>query len=216
MNIDLVLTSLPLLAKGLYVTLYMAFFSTLLATILGAVVALAQVFSSKYVRYGIETLLYIIRGIPLLVLLFTMYYSLQYAGVSIEANIGGIVVIGIYFAAFMAETFRGALLSVPRSQWEAGMALGMRTWELLYQVLAPQTLKIVGPPYVNIVVMVIKGTSLVAVIGVSDLTYTGRQIVERTLAPFEIFGVVAVCYISLCYLLSSLGRHLERKLKYAS
>lgn len=207
---------MPLLLKGLYVTLYMALFSTLLATVLGAAVAFVQIFGGKYLRYALEALLYIVRGIPLLVLLFTMYYALQYAGFSIEPNVGGIIVIGIYFAAFMAEVFRGAVLSIPRSQWEAGMALGMQTRELLSQVLVPQTLKIVGAPYINIVVMVVKGTSLVAVIGVSDLTYVGRSIVERTLAPFEIFGVVAFFYISVCYLLSSLGRYLEKKVKYAS
>lgn len=216
MNIELILVSMPLLLKGLYVTVYMSFFSTLFATILGGAIALLQIFGGKYVRYVIETFLYLIRGVPLLVLLFTMYYSLQYAGVSIEPNLGGIVVIGVYFAAFMAEIFRGSLLAIPRSQWEAGLALGMRTRQLLLQVLLPQTLKMVGAPYINIVVMVVKGTSLVAVIGVADLTYAGRQIVERTLAPFEIFGVVAIFYIVLCYLLSSFGRYLERKVKYAS
>jgi polar amino acid transport system permease protein len=116
----------------------------------------------------------------------------------------------------MAEVFRGGLLSIARGQWEAGFALGLRTHQIVVNILAFQALRVIGAPYVNTVIMVVKGTSLVAVIGVAELTFVGRQIVERTLEPFLVFGVVAVMYITICYSLSLVARYLERKISYVS
>ena len=114
----------------------------------------------------------------------------------------------------MTEVFRGAVLAVPRGQWEAGRAIGMRTPVIVRDVVLVQALKVAGAPYINTVIMVVKGTSLVAVIGLADVTFVGRQIVERTLAPFEVFGAVALVYFVICYALSRLGRHIEKKSSY--
>jgi polar amino acid transport system permease protein len=162
----------------------------------------------------VEVYLYIVRGVPLLVLLFAMYYALPYAGVQVEPVVGGIVVIGAYFGAFMTEVFRGAVLAVPKGQWEAGRAIGMRTPGILRDVVLVQALRVAGAPYINTTIMVVKGTSLVAVIGLADVTFVGRQIVERTLAPFEVFGAVALVYFVICYALSRLGRHVEKRASY--
>lgn len=213
---ELILLSMPLLLKGLYNTILMSLAATAIATLLGIVFALIQIFGNVFFRIIVEVLLYLIRGIPLLVLLFTMYYALLYLGYQIDPLVGGTTVIGAYFAAFMAEVFRGGLLSIARGQWEAGYALGLRTPQIVMNVLAIQALRVIGAPYVNTVIMVVKGTSLVAVIGVTELTFVGRQIVERTLEPFLIFGVVAGLYIVICYSLSLLARYLERKIGYVS
>ncbi len=213
-SLDLVVRSLPLLWKGLVTTLWLSGAATALATALGAALALVQIFGARPLRWPVEVYLYAIRGIPLLVLLFAMYYALPYAGVQLEPMAGGVVVIGAYFGAFMTEVFRGALLAVPRSQWEAGRALGMRTPSLLRHVILRQAVQVAAAPYVNTAIMVVKGTSLVAVIGLADITFVGRQIVERTLAPFAIFGAVAIAYFSVCYLLSRLGRYAERRMAY--
>lgn len=213
---ELVLTSMPLLLKGLYNTILMSLGATALATALGLVFALIQIFGNILLKVIVEILLYLVRGVPLLVLLFTMYYALLYLGYQIDPIVGGTVVIGVYFAAFMAEVFRGGLLSIAKGQWEAGYALGLRTRQIVFNILAFQALRVIGAPYVNTVIMVVKGTSLVAVIGVTELTFVGRQIVERTLEPFLIFGVVAGIYVVICYSLSLLARYLERKIGYVS
>lgn len=213
---ELIILSMPLLLKGLYNTILMSLAATAIATLLGIVFALIQIFGNIFFRITVEVLLYLIRGIPLLVLLFTMYYALLYLGYQIDPLVGGTTVIGAYFAAFMAEVFRGGLLSIARGQWEAGYALGLRTPQIVVNILAFQALRVVGAPYVNTVIMVVKGTSLVAVIGVTELTFVGRQIVERTLEPFLIFGVVAAIYVVICYSLSLLARYLERKIGYVS
>jgi len=114
----------------------------------------------------------------------------------------------------MTEVFRGAVLSVSAGQWDAGRAIGLTTPRILTDIVFRQALRVAAPPFVNTCIMVVKGTSLVSIIGLADLTYVGKAIVERTLAPFEIFGVVALAYLALCLVLSRLGRRLEARLSY--
>jgi len=213
---ELLVNSLPLLARGTVTTLYLSAAAIFLATALGVVLALLQLYGGVILRALVEAYLYIVRGVPLVVLLFAMYYALPYANIRIEPVTGGILVIGIYFAAFMTEVFRGAVLSVPKGQWEAARTIGLTTPRILLDVVLAQALRMAGPPFVNTCIMVVKGTSLVAIIGLADVTYIGKQIVERTLAPFEIFGAVALVYFTICFALSRLGRRLERRLNYVN
>jgi polar amino acid transport system permease protein len=213
---DLLFNSLPLLARGTATTLYLSAAAIVLATVLGMVFALLQLYGGFILRALVEVYLYVVRGVPLLVLLFAMYYALPYANVKIEPVTGGILVIGIYFGAFMTEVFRGAVLSVPKGQWEAARTVGLTTPRILVDVVLAQAARVAGPPFINTCIMVVKGTSLVAIIGLADVTYVGKQIVERTLAPFEIFGAVAVIYFAICFALSRLGRYLERRVNYVN
>jgi His/Glu/Gln/Arg/opine family amino acid ABC transporter permease subunit len=211
---DLLVSSLPLLARGAGVTLYLSAAAIVVATLLGLVCALAQLYGGLVLRLLIEAYLYVVRGVPLLVMLFAMYYALPYAGIDVEATTGGILVIGLYFGAFMTEVFRAAVLSVPRGQWEAGRAVGLTTRQILVEIILQQAARVAGPPYINTCIMVVKGTSLVAIIGLADVTYVGKQIVERTLAPFLIFGAVAVVYFVVCFVLSRIGHRLEQRVNY--
>lgn len=213
---DLLFQSLPLLARGTVTTLYLSASAVVLATALGVVLALLQLYGGFILRALVEVYLYLVRGVPLLVLLFAMYYALPYANVRIEPVTGGILVIGIYFAAFMTEVFRGAVLSVPKGQWEAARAVGLTTPRILLEVVLAQAVRVAGPPFINTCIMVVKGTSLVAIIGLADVTFIGKQIVERTLAPFEIFGAVALVYFVICFALSRLGRYLEGRVNYVN
>ena len=208
------LASWPLLIKGIGITLFLAAGATVLATALGLVLAGIQLFAWRPLRWLVELYLYVIRGVPLLVMLFAMYYALPYAGIQIDPVTGGIAVIGTYFGAFMTEVFRGAVLSVPKGQWEAGRAIGMRTPLILRDVVLAQALRVAGPPYINTLIMVVKATSLVSVIGLAEITFVGRQIVERTLEPFIVFGFVALVYFVICYALSRFGRRIEARTSY--
>lgn len=213
---DLIFSSLPLLARGTLTTLYLSAAAVVLATVLGVVLALLQLYGGVILRALVEVYLYVVRGVPLLVLLFAMYYALPYANVQIEPVMGGILVIGIYFGAFMTEVFRGSVLSVPKGQWEAARTVGLTTPRILLDVVLAQAMRVAGPPFINTCIMVVKGTSLVAIIGLADVTYIGKQIVERTLAPFEIFGAVALVYFVICFALSRLGHYLERRVSYVN
>lgn len=211
---DILIASLPLLAKGAAMTLALTVVSTVCASLFGLVLAWIQLFGGVVLRVVVEIYLYIVRGVPLLVLLFAMYYALPYAGLNLDPVAGGILVISLYFAAFMTEVFRGAILAVSKGQWEAGKAIGLTTPRIMADVIVPQALRVAGPPYVNTCIMLVKGTSLVSIIGLSDVTFVGRQIVERTLAPFEIFGGVAVVYFIICFSLSRCGHFLEGRTSY--
>ena len=213
---DLIFQSLPLLWRGTVMTLYLSGAAIVLATALGVVLAVTQLYGGFILRALVEVYLYLVRGVPLLVMLFAMYYALPYANVRIEPMMGGILVIGTYFGAFMTEVFRGAVLSVPRGQWEAARAVGLRTPRILLDVVLAQAVRMAGPPFINTCIMVVKGTSLVAIIGLADVTYVGKQIVERTLAPFEIFGAVALVYFVICFGLSRVGRYLESRVNYVN
>jgi len=211
---ELLLASLPQLARGAGMTLYLSAAAIIVATVLGFLCALIQLYGGVVLRLVIEAYLYVVRGVPLLVLLFAMYYALPYAGIDVDATTGGIVVIGVYFGAFMTEVFRAAVLSVPRGQWEAGRAIGLTTRQILLEIIVQQATRVAGPPFINTCIMVVKGTSLVAIIGLADVTYVGKQIVERTLEPFVIFGAVAAVYFVICFLLSRIGHRLEQRVNY--
>lgn len=213
---ELLINSLPLLGMGTVTTIYLSVAAIVLSTVLGLAFALFQLYGGLVLRIVVEVYLYVMRGVPLLVLLFTMYYAAPYAGLQIDPTTGGIVVIAAYFGAFMTEVFRGAVLSVATAQWEAGKAIGLTAPQIFTDIIARQALRVAGPAYVNTCIGVVKGTSLVAIIGLTDLTYVGRQIVERTLAPFEIFGAVALIYFLVCFALSRLGKYLERRLNYVN
>jgi polar amino acid transport system permease protein len=212
---DVLIANFDLLVQGTWMTLFLSAASAVLATALGVLLALIQLFTGPLIRALAEVFLYIMRGVPLLVLLFAIYYVLPYVGIDLPPIAGGILILGLYFSAFMTEVFRGAILAVPRGQWDAARGLGMYGHRTLLIAIVPQAIRIAGPPYINTCIMLVKGTSLVSIIGIWELTLAGRQVVERTLAAFQIFGGVALIYFVICFALSCYGRHLERETGYA-
>ena len=202
------------LLRGAEFTLLLSVGSVLLSTAIGAIVALLHVFGALPVRVLVEIYVFLVRGIPLLILLFMMYYMLPYIGIDLQPITGGILVIGIYYGAFMSQVFRAAILSLPKSQWDAARGLGMRRPLMLELVIFPQAFRIAAPPFVNTCMQLIKSTSLVSIIGLWELTMAGRETVERTLAPFQIFAGVALIYFCICFSLASYGRYLEKRMQY--
>jgi len=202
------------LLRGAEFTLLLSGGSIALSTAIGVGVALLHVFAAAPVRLLVEFYLFLARGIPLLILLFAMYYMLPYVGIDLQPTVGGILVIGVYYGAFMSQVFRAAILSLPKSQWDAARGLGMRGLLMLQIVIFPQAFRIAAPPFVNTCMQLIKSTSLVSIIGLWELTMAGRETVERTLAPFQIFAGVALIYFCLCYSLAAYGRYLENRLRY--
>jgi His/Glu/Gln/Arg/opine family amino acid ABC transporter permease subunit len=202
------------LGLGALNTIGIAAASIALSAALGLLLAVLHLFGGVAARLLVELYLYIVRGVPLLVLLFTVYYVLPYSGVALGAVEGGILVLGLYFAAFMSEAFRAAILSLPKAQWDAARGLGMRRSLMLRIVIFPQALRVALPPFVNTCLMLIKSTSLVSIIGIWELTAAGREVTERTFAAFQIFGGVALIYFCICYSLAQLSRHLEERFRY--
>lgn len=199
------------LLRGAGMTLLMAAVSVVPATICGVLLALAQVFGNRVVRSIVLGYLFLIRGIPLLVLLTFTYYLLPLTGIDLPPFWGVVVVFALYYAAFMSEVFRAGILSLPRAQWDAARSLGMTRRLMLQIVVFPQALRLASPPFVSLCANLVKATSLVSIVGLWELTMASREIVERTLAPFQIFLGAAVVYFCICYTLALYGRSLERR-----
>ena len=211
---NILFANLPLLLRGASVTLGVSAVAVVLASVFGMLAALGNLYGGLFARVLALTYVYLMRGMPLLVMVFAAYYVLPYAGIDVDQTTGGTLVVSLYFGAYMSEVFRAALASVPRGQWDAGRALGMYGSRMMWIVVLPQALRLAGPPFVNTCIMLVKGTSLVSVIGLAELTMRGREVVERTLAPFQVFGGVALIYLVICYALSLCGKALEARLPH--
>jgi His/Glu/Gln/Arg/opine family amino acid ABC transporter permease subunit len=199
------------LFRGAGMTLLMAGSSVIPATICGILLALVQVFGSQYARSIVVGYLYLVRGIPLLVLLTFTYYLLPLTGIDLPPFWGVVVVLALYYAAFMSEVFRAGILSLPRGQWDAARSLGMTRRQMLQIVIFPQALRLASPPFISLCANLVKATSLVSIVGLWELTMASREIVERTLAPFQIFLGAAAIYFCICYTLALYGKYLERR-----
>jgi His/Glu/Gln/Arg/opine family amino acid ABC transporter permease subunit len=209
---EILIKNFPLLLRGLVSTLELSAATALFSSVLGFAAALLRTFGGWPSRLLVDAYVYIVRGIPLLLLLFFMYYGLPYSGIHLDPVPGGILVMSIYFAAFMSEVFRAAIEALPRAQWDAARSLGMRLPLILAIVVLPQAVRLSAPAFINTCILLIKSTSLVSIIGLSELTLTGRQIVERTFAPFQVLLGVGAIYFVICYALSRLGRYAEKRM----
>lgn len=202
------------LLKGAVKTIEISAASIALSSLIGLLGALLQIFGNAAVRAAIVAYVFVNRGVPLLVLLFTMYFVLPYAGIDLPPFLGGILVISVYFGAFMSEVFRAAINSVPRAQWDAARGLGMRRPLMLRVVIFPQAFRLALPPFLNTSMVLIKSTSLVSIIGIWELTLAGLEVAERTSAAFQAFAGVGLIYFVICYSLSRCGRYLEGRMRY--
>ena len=199
------------LLRGAAMTVLMATSAVVPATILGILLALSYIFGSRVMRSAIIGYLFVIRGIPLLVLLTFVYYLMPLTGIDLPPFWGVVLVIAFYYAAFMSEVFRAGILSLPQAQWDAARGLGMTRPLMLQIVILPQALRLAAPPYVSLCVSLVKATSLVSIVGLWELTMASREVVERTLAPFQVFIGAGAIYFCICYALALYGRHLERR-----
>src|SRR6516164_11539800 len=149
-NFNPLIHSFPYLLRGAGMTVLMAVTAAVPATILGVLLALLQVFGNRILRAGVIAYLFLIRGIPLLVLLTFTYYLLPLTGIDLPAFWGVVVVMALYYAAFMSEVFRAGILSLPRGQWDAARSLGMSRRQMLQIVIFPQALRLASPPFVSL------------------------------------------------------------------
>jgi polar amino acid transport system permease protein len=157
----------------------------------------------------------LLQGLPLLVLLFVFFFGLAIFGLPISPWIAAVAAFSLYAGAFLGEIWRGALQSIPRTQWEAGGSLGLGFGEQLRHVIVPQAIRIAIPPTVGFLVQLVKNTSLAATIGFVELTREGQLTTATTFQPFTVYLVVALLYFLMCFPLTQYSRILERRLHVA-
>jgi polar amino acid transport system permease protein len=187
----------------------------LLGTLLGLIVGMVRVKRWPVVDWLLIAYIELFRCTPLLVQIIWFYYAFPVViGLNIPAHVAAVSVLTLYGGAFYAEIVRGSIESVPRGQWDAASALGLRGWYLLRLVILPQALKPMMAPYVNQSVTQLKNTSLVSVIAVPDLVYNATLINAETYRPLEVYTVVALIYFAILFPATLAGRRLERGMTY--
>ncbi|MFM9924576.1 amino acid ABC transporter permease [Variovorax sp. H27-G14] len=179
--------------------------------ILGLVIALMRTSQSGWARGISTTFIQIFQGTPLLLQLFLVFFGAPVLGLDINPWVAAGVALILNSAAFLGEIWRGCIEAIPRGQWEAAEALSLKYTARMRDVVLPQAFKIALAPTVGYVVQIIKGTSLAAIIGFVEVTRAGQIVNNATFQPLIVFSVVAAIYFAICWPLSLLASHMERK-----
>ncbi len=202
---------LPLLAQGALITVEVFILALVVATLLGIAWALMRVSGVRALSGFSKLLINTIRGIPILVQLFYIYFVFPEIGIQLSAFQAGVIGLGFAYSCYMAEVFRGGIEGVDPGQLEAAQALGMRRTLILCRVVMPQAFKIALPPYGNTCVMLLKDTSQASIITVAELSFQGKLIASSTFKNTEVFTLVAMMYLAMCVPLILVVGRLEKR-----
>jgi polar amino acid transport system permease protein len=192
-------------------TLALSLIAFIGGTILGLAIALARTSDNKTARLLSTGFIQIFQGTPLLLQLFLIFFGAPVLGFDINPWIAAGVALVLNSAAFLGEIWRGCIQAIPRGQWEAAEALNLDYTSRMRDVVLPQAFKIALPPTVGYVVQIIKGTSLAAIIGFTEITRAGQIINNATFQPLYVFTTVAAIYFVICWPLSLLAARMERR-----
>ena len=202
---------LPILMSGVALTIIVTIGSLLLSTVLGLIWALMRV-SGIGVLSGISAgLINVIRGIPIIVLLFYLYFVMPEFGVTMTALQAAILGLGIAYSAYQAENFRAGIEAIDKGQIEAAQAIGMGWGQTMRRVVLPQAVRIVLPPYGNVMIMMLKDSSQASTITVAELALQGKLIASSTFKNTSVFTLVALMYLTMSIPLILLVRHFEKR-----
>ncbi len=177
--------------------------------VLGIVIALIRFHRIPVASQLLAIVVEIIRGSPFLIIVYAIYFALPYVGIELGAFQTGIVVLSVTATAYLSEVFRSGLLSLDKGQFEAAEALGLNYFQKLIHVVLPQIIKSTMPSIVGQIVMTIKDTSIVSLVGMVEIVRTSRQIMQLTLSPFTAFSIVSAFFILVCYPLIVVSKKLE-------
>jgi len=220
---QVVLDNADLMWIGLKLTLKLSIVIIALSTLVGTFVGIGLVYGNWLVRSVLRLYVDIIRGIPLLVLIFLIFYGLPALHVSIlghpvNTNIArfetATLAFTLFAAAHVGEIVRGALAAVPAGQTDAAKAIGLTFWPRLRHVLLPQSMPVILPPWTNTAAELVKGTSLVTLVSMSDLMFATRKIAERTGEVVPLYAAAAVVYFVICFSISRAGVWVSGRYRY--
>ncbi|ABF46281.1 amino acid ABC transporter membrane protein, PAAT family [Deinococcus geothermalis DSM 11300] len=204
--------ALPTLLAATPITLGYALAAMLLGLPLALLVALARLSRLAPLRWISGVYVSFMRGTPLLVQIFMIYYGLPSFGITVSPLVGGVAALTLNSAAYLSETIRAAILSVPRGQWEAAYSLGLTPRQTLQLIVLPQAARVALPSLGNTLIGLVKDTSLVSVITVVELLRSAQLVIARTFEPFGPYLAAALIYWAISSLLELVQRRLEARL----
>lgn len=202
---------LPILGAGCAVTARLTLAALVISTVLGLVWALMRMSHSPLLRWPAITFITIIRGIPIIVQLFYIYFVLPEAGVQLSAFQAGAIGLGIAYSSYQAENFRSGIQAVDHGLVEAAQSLGMRPALVMRRVVMPLAVRVFLPPYGNTMIMMLKDSSIASAITVAELTKGGQLIASSTFKNMTVFSLVALLYLAMSLPLTYLTRRLEAR-----
>lgn len=203
----------PLMLSGTWVTIQMSIATMVFGTLIGAVMGMTSLFKFWPTRAIVAVYVYFIRGIPLLVFIFLIYFTLPALGIYFSPVVAGLLALSLYSGAFMTEIFRAGILAIDTGQSEAAKAIGMTERMTLTTILLPQAVRNIIPSVTNELIKVVKSTSLLSTITISELTRSAQLVVVEKFTPFEIYIMLACYYLVLIGTLSYLAQLLDKWLK---
>ncbi|MBK3562969.1 amino acid ABC transporter permease [Streptomyces sp. MBT62] len=212
MDWSVIWSNRELYVSGLWATVLLSIAAIATGTLLGLLVAAVRTSRIPVLAQLARGYLEVFRGTPLLIQMLFLYFGAAYLGlVGITVFGAALLALTLYQGAYIAEIFRAGIEAVPRGQWEAARVLGLPRVQTFFNVVLPQTRAIVLPPLVGQYLSLIKDTSIAVVIGYVELVRQGQAVIDRVGAPGTSYLAVAVLYFVICYPLSLLVRHMERK-----
>jgi polar amino acid transport system permease protein len=212
--LNAIVYALPFLTTGLLVTLVVSLLTVSLSLVLGGALGLVLVYGPAPLRWLVRGFSDIVRGIPILVLIFFVYYALPVTGLNLQPFSAAVLALTVFKTAQVIENVRGAIGSIPRGQMDAAKAVGLTFPARLTYVIAPQAVRRFLPPWINGVTDAVKGSALVSLLGVSDLMHSIQQVIGRTYDALPLYVLGALFYFAINYTLSMLSRRLELRYSY--
>lgn len=203
--------SMPFLLHGIIVALEVTILSILLGMIVGLLVAFLKIYGTKPVKKIIKAYEWVMRGLPILVLLFLIYFGLPSLGIHIGAFLSVILALGLGSSAYQAQIYRGAFLSIGQEQMEAGLSLGMSKFQTLFTVIVPQAVRLSLPGFTNEFTIVLKDSPLAYAVGIAEILKNGRDIISTSYRPFEIYFACSIIYFLLFQLFFYLFKKIAQR-----
>lgn len=208
---DIIVTATPYLLQATVLTIYLSVLCFTAGLLLGTGLGVLGAVGPNPIRAAIMGYVFLIRGIPLLVQLFFVFFALPFWGIDVPPFTSAAIALSLYTGAFASEIVRGAIGSVSKGQTDAAKALGYTRFATLWHIVLPQAFRYMLPPFVSLAATVVKATSIASLISLTELTLAAKEVLQRTVAPFQIWGLSMLIYFVICYSLSVLGRRLESR-----
>jgi polar amino acid transport system permease protein len=214
---NMLIANLPAIGQGLLMTLALSLLVLLFSTIVSVIMGFMTVSNITAIRWFTRSLIEVFRGLPLIINVFFVYFGIPMFGVELSPFTSIVISLTIWGGANGAEIVRGGLRAVPIHQLNSALALGMKSWEVLFLVRAPQAFRSILPGYVGLMTQIVQATTLGALLGVTEFLKVGQNIVERVTVmegwnpSFIVYSGVLIVYFLMCSLLTSWGRMLERR-----
>jgi len=212
---ELVFQNIDFLLKGAYYTLLITVISMFFGFFLALIVAIARLKGNRLIRSIARGYVSIIRGIPILVLIFIIYFGLPDYGIALKPLTAAYLALSINIGAYLSETFRGAILSVNKGQTEAAVSLGLSPWQTMLKVVLPQAARVAIPPMGNTFIGMLKETSLVSVVTVTELLRSAQLLMSQYYIAMPFYIAIALMYWIMSMLFSNILNRIENKLSKA-